>query len=82
MSDREGGCMKLEELRGLLYEIRDLSKGSISYAISCIDSSTDSAYFISLLSVFERNAGIILKLFDQLECLPDAERLFREKIPV
>ena len=63
-----------EENRGLLYEIRDLSVGCRYYATNSMEATHDAAYFIAMFSILERNASSILKLFDEIEKLPQIEK--------
>ena len=59
--------MQLETFRGLLYEIRDLSKGGGMYASNISGDNIDAAFNLAMYSVIERNAQTILRLFDLIE---------------
>ena len=73
--------MTLETFRGLLYEIRDLSKGGAMYAANVSDVSIDADFNLAMYNVIQRNAQTILSLFDIIEaCSGGVEAAIEQRI--
>jgi len=65
-----------EENRGLLYEIRDLSRGGMEYASNVVvNGGLNPDYCRAMFCVLRRNADSLLKLFDALERIPGMDNL-------
>ena len=71
--------MTLETFRNLLYEIRDLSKVGAYYAGNLMDDEIGGPFNFAMYSVIQKNADIILSLFDVIEFCP-AEDIIQQRI--
>ena len=65
---------ELENYRGLLYEIRDLSVGGSMYAANISSDKIDAPFNLAMYNVISRNATIMLHLFDIIERIPEVEQ--------
>ena len=70
--------MTFESFRGLLYEIRDLSKGAAIYAADISGDSIDGPFNLAMYNVIAEKADAVLGLFDVIEFLPEIEAVKRK----
>jgi hypothetical protein len=65
---------ELEDFRGLLCEIRDLSIGGAMYAANISSNKIDGPFNLAMYNVISKNANIALRLFDIIEFMPEVEQ--------
>ena len=70
--------MTLESFRGLLYEIRDLSRGGAMYAGNISEDKIDGPFNMAMYNVIAEKADTLLGLFDILDFMPE-EKAIEEK---
>ena len=67
--------MTLESFRGLLYEIRDLSRGGAMYAGNVSEDKVDGPFNMAMYNVIAEKADTPLGLFDILDFMPEQDAI-------